>query len=345
VKPANAGEISLGMLLTAGAALFISVGCTTTSKMAKPLSDFSTATSDTTTVTTSALLMAQAADQERTIVVAAKKTDLTTLQEPDVPQFFAPNDLLQRQLALQALSTYAATLKTLSGVDRSADIQKSFDSLKTSMESTAGSITKLSQTSQAPIPNGVVSGLVSLGSNVAVGHMVGKREQAIRTALETNDKTVTKICRLLASELKPNGEIYDQLERAYVTQEEFASETFTAAVTPKPSDEAKDEAKSTPPPKPSNGAPSGDAKEKAKPPAPLKPSDRVPLIKTYVGLINKKEYALALLNSLASAYRKLAQAHTALMVQSESGTKSDLQLKSLTAEIESVKFFYSQIPK
>ena len=329
---------SLRMLLTACAALFISVGCTTTSKMAKPLSDFSVATTDATTVTTFALSIVQAADQEEAIINASK---LTELREEDVLPVFRPNDLLQRQLTLQALSTYAATLKSLSGVDRSADIQKSFDSLKTSMESTATSITKLSEASKAPIPSGVVSSLVALGSIPVVAYSVGEREKAIRTALQTNDNAIAGICRLLAAELEPRGMIYKQLQHAYRRQEEAAIDSFKAAAAPKANEGAPEKGKPTPP----DQAPNGEAKDQNKPPAAPKPSELAPIAKTFIGVRNKKEYSLALLSSLASTYRKLAHAHTALKAQSETGAKSDIQLKALAVEIDNVKFFYSQIPK
>jgi hypothetical protein len=286
--------------------------------MAKPLSDFSTASSDTTTVTTSALTIVQSADQDETVLKASK---LSSIKEKDIPELFRPEDLLQRQLTLQALSSYATTLKTLSGVDRSADIQKSFDSLKTSIDSTVTTINKLNTGSQTPIPPGVVSGLVSLGSNLVIAYSVGEREKAIRTALEKSDNTVTKICNLLAAELDSHGVIYDQLKHAYQTQEESAIDNFEAISTPKKAD--------------------GDPKPSATP----KPSDLAPYAKALVGLRNKKENSLALLSSLAASYRKLAQAHTALKVQSQNGATADLQLRELSAQIDSVKFFYAQTTK
>jgi len=332
----NDAKYSLALLLTAGAALLVSISCSSTSKMAKPLSDFSAATSEITTVTTSALPMVQAADQDEVVLKASQGT---SLKEKDIPEFFRPNDLLQRQLTLQALSTYAATLKALSGVDRSADIQKSFDSLKTSIDSTVTTINKLNTDSKTQLPSGVVSGLVSLGSSLVIAYASAERDKAIRTALEKSDSTVTKICRLLAAELERHGVIYDQLEYAYQKQEESASDSFQATVqsfNASGDSETKDTSKPSATPEP-NATP--------KPRATPKPSDLAPYVKTFLGLRNKKEYSLALLGSLASSYRKLAQAHTALKLQSETGAKSDIQLRALSSEIDNVKFLYSQVSK
>lgn len=293
--------------------------------MARPLGDFSAATSDATSVTTAALSIVQAADQDEMVTKGSK---LSSLREGSLPEFLHPNDVLQRQLVLQALSTYAATLKTLSGVDRSADVQKSFNSLGASIDSTVTTINKLNTGSATQIPSGVVSSLVSLGANFIDAYMVAEREKAIQMALEKSDKTVARICSLLAAELTPpHGVIYDQLQHAYRTQEEVASDSFQAVV----------DAANTP----------GDPKAKAasKPAATPKPSDLAPSVKTFIGVRNKKEYSLALLGSLASSYRKIAQAHTALKIQSENGPKSNLELRALSAEIDNVKLLYSQVSK
>ena len=317
----------LGLLLIACAALLVPISCSSTSKMAKPLGDFSAATSDAATVTTSALSIVQSADQDA-VVTKAAAAKLTSLKEKDVPAFFHPNDLLQRQLALQTLTTYAATLKTLSGVDKSADIQKSFDSLKTSIDSTVTTINKLNTDSKTQIPSGVVSGLVSLGSNLVIAYAAGERDKAIQTALEKSDTNVTRICSLLAAELgPPHGAIYDQLQNDYRTQEEAADVSFREITNPSLQE--------------------GDSKPKdaSKQSAMLKPSELAPSIKMFLSLNNKKEYSLALLGSLASSYRKIAQAHTALKLESETGAKSDLQLRAVASEIDNVKFLYSQLSK
>ena len=327
MTPVNGAKYKFGMQVAACAVFLIGIGCSSTSKMAKPLGDFSAATSEASTVTTSALSIVQSADQDA-VVTKASAAKLTSLKEKDVPAFFHPNDLLQRQLALQALTTYAATLKTLSGVDKSADIQKSFDSLKTSMESTVTTINKLNTDSKTQIPSGVVSGLVSLGSNLVIAYAAGERDKAIRTALEKSDSNVAKICRLLAAELgPPHGAIYDQLQNDYRTQEEAADVNFRAIANP-PAQEG-------------NSKP----KDASTPGAAPKPSELAPSIKTFLSLNNKKEYSLALLGSLASSYRKIAQAHTALKLESETGAKSDLQLRALSSEIDNVKFLYSQLSK
>jgi hypothetical protein len=308
------GAFRLTTIFAAFAVLLTS--CATSSKMAKPLSQFSNAATDATTITASALTVVQNADQDEGVINASK---LTELKERDVPEFFRPEDLLQRQLVLQGLANYATALKTLSGLDRSADIQKSFDSLKTSMESTVATINKL-DTGSTPIPSGVVSGLVSLGSNVIIAYSVGEREKAIRTALEKSDSTVGEICSLLASELRPGRSIYKQLEHAYRTQEEAITDNFKAISSPKPDKDGK-----TPPP--------------------AKPSDLAPYAKTFIGIRTKKENSLALLSSLASAYRGIAEAHTALKIESETGAKSEVQLVQLSAAIDRVKFFYTQATK
>src|SRR5438046_2737912 len=100
----------------------IASGCASTSKMAKPLTDFTAATTEAMRVTTAALTTVQAVDQDSQAIERslAEKTP-QSLREQDVKQILRPDDLLQRQLALQALSTYAATLKALSTVDKSAD--------------------------------------------------------------------------------------------------------------------------------------------------------------------------------------------------------------------------------
>ena len=88
----------LASILAAFAVLLTS--CATTSKMAKPLNQFSNAATDATTITASALTVVQNADQDEGVIKASK---LTSLKEKDVPEFFRPEDLLQRQLVLQAL--------------------------------------------------------------------------------------------------------------------------------------------------------------------------------------------------------------------------------------------------
>lgn len=279
--------------------LALSIGCifacATQSKMAKPLTDFNAATADATSATTSGLTLVQSADQDEAVVNASK---LTELKEGKLPEFFRPEDLLQRQLALQALNAYATTLKTLATTDKSADIQKSFDSLKTSVDSTATTISKLNAGATNPIPTGVVSGLVSLSSNLVIAYSVAERERGIEQALDKSDKTVGKICSLLASELEQHGAIYDQLQNSYRVQEEATEDNFNSlfkpAGTPDPS-------KPTPTPK---------------------PSDLAPIVKTFVTLRTKKENTLALLNSLALVYRKIAKAHTALKLQSQGGPKA-----------------------
>jgi hypothetical protein len=311
----NADYNSLPLLIGGCAALLVLVGCSSTSRMAKSLADFSAATADATTSTTVALSIVQSADQDEEVLKASKGG---SLKEPDIQPFFRPSDLLQRQLTLQALSTYAAGLKTLAGTDRSADIQKSFDSLKTSLDSSVTTINKLVPDSKTQIPSGVVSGLVALSSNLVIAYQAHERDTAIRTVLENSDSTVTKICRLLASELEPHGPIYDQLKGAYRAQEESVTDTFVTAI--------KEAAAKTPP-------------------QTLKPGDLAPQAKTFVGLTNKKEYSLALLNSLALSYRKIARAHTALKLESETGAKANLQLRALSSEIDNVKFLNSQIPK
>jgi hypothetical protein len=321
-------------LLVVCATFPVLVCCSSTSKMSKPLTDFNAATTETTTVTTSVLAVVQTADQEEAVLKASK---LKVLKERDIPEFLRPNDLLQRQLTLQALSTYTITLKTLAGVDRSADIQKSFDSLKTSIDSTVTTINKLSTDSKTQIPSGVVSGLVSLGSNLVIAYAAAEREKAIRAALEKSDSTVAKICRLLASELEPHGVIYDELKHAYQAQEEEAIDSFQSVVDSASSggnDKGKDASKPGETPNPSATVKFGSTP---------KPSELAPYAKALLGLRNKKEYSLALLGSLASSYRKLAQAHTALKLQSETGTKSDLQLRALISELDNVNFFQSQI--
>lgn len=303
--------------------LFALVGCTTTSKMAKPLGDFSAATSDTTTVTTSTLTIVQTVDQEAQATKAAASAP-KELKEDLVKEFFRPNDLMQRQLALQALSNYAATLKALAGVDRSADIQKSFDSLKTSIDSTVTNINKLATDSKTPIPTGVISGLVGLGSNLVIAYQVQERDAAIQQALERSDPTISHICHLLAWELRQP--IYDQLKHDYRTEEEAANDAFQALIAPKTEGES--------PPKDST-------KARTLP----KPPDLVPPIKSFATLNVKKEYSLELISSLALAYQRIAEAHAALKLESKTGVKSAGQLRALSSQIDNVKVLYAQIPK
>src|SRR5581483_5832954 len=245
----------MNLLCRVGLAVALAfTGCTTTSKMAKPLGDFSAATSDTTTVSTAALSIVQAIDQEAQVTKAAASGP-KQLKEDLVKEFFRPNDLLQRQLALNALANYAATLKALAGVDRSADIQKSFDSLKTSIDSTVTNINKLAGDSKLPIPSGVVSGLVALGSNLVIAYQVHERDLAIRQALERSDPTVHRICQLLSSELQRRGPIYDQLQHDYRTQEEAADIAFRALIAPPAEGPPKDPTKPAATPKPPDLAP------------------------------------------------------------------------------------------
>jgi len=295
--------------------------------MAKPLGDFSSATSDTTTTTSSVLSVVQAVDQDSQAIEAAKNPP-ASLKEKDVHPIFGPNDLLQRQLALQSLATYAATLKSLSGVDRSGDIQKSFDSLKTSIDASVNTINELATDSKTKIPSGVVSGLVSLGGNLVKDYAAHEREKAIRFALERSDATVAKICGLLADELSPGmPKIYDQLETDYGTQEEAADKKYKSA---RASALAEADSK---------------LKDETKTGAPATPPDLTPYFKSFAVLKAKKDYSLALLKSLASAYHKIAEAHNALKIQSETGVKSSPQLRALSSEIDNAKFLYSQIPK
>jgi hypothetical protein len=281
-----------------------------TCKMAKPLSNFSAAISEATTVTTSALSFVQAVDHDEAVLRAARGM---SLKENDFPEFLSLDDLLRRQLVLQALATYAASLETLSGVDRSADIHKSVESLKTAIDSTVTSINKLNTQPTRQLSSGLASDLLSLGSNLAIAFASGGRDRAIRTTLEENDKAVTKICSLFAAELEPHGVIYDEIENDYRRKEEAADYSFRAM--------AKPRLYATPDPDLSAHA------------------------KAFLEAKNQKEYLLALLNSLASSYRRIGQAHTALKVQSENGTKSDVQLKALSSEVDKLRFLSSKVSK
>jgi hypothetical protein len=309
--------LRLGLACAIGAALF---GCASTSKMAKPLNEFSAITSDSTTVTTAVLTVVQSVDQESQAIELTREPP-KSLKEGIVQPIFRPNDLLQRQLALQSLATYAATLKALATVDRSADIQKSFDSLKTSLDSSANTIAKLASGSTMQIPSGVVSGIVSLGSILAKAYALQEREKAIRAALETSDGTITRICNLLSSELRPGGAIYDQLKHDFNTQEEAADDKYQATRKPASETDAKPPAEAKPPP------------------------DLTPLFKSFAAIKTKKDYSLALLNSLAASYRQIAQVHTALKIQSETGVASSAQLRQLSAQIDNAKLLNAQISK
>lgn len=321
-RPLLSLRVSAALLLV-GATALVSFGCASGSKMAKPFGDFSAATSDATTATTTALSLAQSVDQESQ-AIEQMRTPPEELKENVVKPIFRPNDLLQRQLALQGLAAYATTLKTLAAVDRSADIQKSFDSLKTSLDSTANNINSLAGNSKEPIPSGVVSGLVSLGSILAKSYALEERDKAIRSALEKSDGKVAKICGLLSGELSPGGPIYDQLKHDFNTQEEAAADKYKLARNPPAEANAKGQGE-------------------AKPPTP--PPDLSPLFKAYVDIIKKKEYSLAMLTSLATSYRRIAQAHNALKVQSETGVASSAQLSALSVEIDNVKFLNGQLAK
>jgi hypothetical protein len=302
--------------ITVGAVAFVSISVSiiqiwaeSPSKMTKALNEFSAATSEATSVTTSALSIVQAVDQDEAILRASGGN---RLRESDFPTFFQPDDLIQRQLILQSLSTYVAALAALSSADTSNDIRKNADSLKKTIDVAVTRLNQLDKQSTVQIPADLASDLVSLGSNIVMVYTRGGRDKAVRKALEDNDNRVTRICGQLANEFEPHGIIYDQLKNAYQVQEEVASMRFEELVSQNPK--------------------------------PM-PKDVEPYVRTFLSLKTKKEYLLALLRSVGLSYHRLGQAHTALKLQSENGVPAEVQLKALSSEIDNLKFLSSQVSK
>ena len=297
-------RIGWGCLLLVGGLLFC--GCATTSRLAKPLGDYSAATTDANTMIGATLVSVGTLDQKvQSTPWFIESNNLTELRESAFSPFLRPDDLLQRELAAQALCTYAAKLKELAGINGSDAINKSANSAGAAINSIVTNINQLGTGSANAIPTGVVSGLASLAGNLVNIYAAAERDKALRQVLEENNQIISNICNLLADELDPAnaGFIYKHVEHDYRLLEENADKRFKQATA----------------------------------------NEKPAVVTEYLDNLRKKNYTLALMRNLAVLYRQIAETHSAILAQSQGGQKPDTALARLSDDLALARFYSSQI--
>ncbi len=283
--------------------LSLTAACSSTSHMAGPLTAFSSATGDAAIATRAGIETLQNADLDKSAYNASKNS---SLNEDLFPFFLSTGDVYQRLLVLDALSMYASRMKQLAGTDKLGDINRNFADLKTSLDSAAASIKKVSGVKNQ-LPEGVFEVLTGIGQVIVNLHVADIREKTISTALEKTDPFITRACELIASEYSgPHGLFYDQLQASYRTLQLSADDDFKS---------------------------SSNAQAKLK------------VSREYGLLLKKKRLGLSLFDSIANSYLKIAGAHNAMLLQARDNIQSDDALNSLNAQIEYTKFIYSQLGK
>jgi hypothetical protein len=284
-------------------ALTFLFSCSSTSRMAGPLTSFSAAVGDATVAAKSGIDTLQNADLDKSAYQASKAKELG---EDLFTPFLTTGDVRQRLLVLDGLSMYATKMKQLSGLDRTADINKNFGDLNTNLGNLSKDISKIPDVKN-PIPDGVLTAMVQIGQALVNLQVAEIRDKAITAALEKTDPYIGQACELIASEYSgPHGVLYDQLQHSYRTLETSDSEVFKSS---------KDS------------------------------QARLKAAKDYGLLLKKKEVGVSLLNSIAESYRKIAKAHNALLLESKTGIKSDDALANLNSQIDYTKFLYTQLTK
>ena len=290
--------------LLAGSALLWAAGCAPLSTSEKPLASFALSVEGTTNATATAFTLIQAADLDQLTARASAKS---ALKEREFDFLLNPQDLLQRRLALQALSVYAEKLQALSRLENPRELQTEIRSLAASLDSSVIAIHRL-RNSPRPAPAGVAGALAEIAQSLLAVSTVSAREEAIGRILRKNNAPIRRLCGLLASELEaPDGLFYDQVQKAYRDLQRQTASRFTAA--------GKDEAK----------------KEKQ--------------AREYAELLRRREMTLAYLAALGSAYRQMGAAHAALDARYQQGRDPSAALESFSAELQKLKVFASQLGK
>lgn len=278
--------------------------CASTSRMAIPLTNFSTSVAETTVATKAALGTMQSVDMEKLAYEVSTKPE--KLSEKSFQWFMSSDDVYQRILVLDALAAYAGKMKELSGLDKNEDIKKNFSELKTNLDSISKTIETASNVSNK-VPEGIVELIAQIGEGIVSLYVSQERDQAISEALGKTNPYIQQMCKLMSSEYskEQRGIFYKQLENSYRKLEGPISKKFESAKEP----------------------------------------EKLSLAKEYGTLLRKKEISLKLLDSIGDSFNQIAAAHNALLLQSRQNINSDDQLSALNAQIETTKYFYSQLAK
>jgi hypothetical protein len=302
--------------------------CSYTSKLAKPLANFSGAVGQGATATNTSLDLIASVDLEKSSYIAVEKLydkeakekqkekqgeESSPIQwklfESDFAPILTVNDLMQRKLALEGLTIYTAKLSELAGMDKKAEIDTTTGELKNTLDSITQKINDINASNK--VPDGVVSGLAAIGGDVLNAYVAHKRDMALAQTLSQADDKVKNICLLLAEEYDPHtGRLYKQLENSYRVREKSLNQQFK---------EAKDK------------------------------KTRMDIAKQFGILLRNKQYALALLAGISSYYRNVADAHHALMLASKyniGGTETIKEMQSqITLQLTLIQFLTAQLGK
>lgn len=200
--------------------------CSSTSRMAGPLTAFSSATGEAAVATKAGIETLQNVDLEKSAHDASKKTELS---ERLFSPFLSIGDVHQRLLVLDALSMYATKMKQLAGIDKTEEIKKNFDDLGASLDSISKSIQNVPGV-EHKLPDGVFEALAKIGQELVNLHVANIRDKAISAGLKKTDPLITQTCALIASEFSgPHGIFYDQLQTSYRTLQSSINETFKSS--------------------------------------------------------------------------------------------------------------------
>jgi hypothetical protein len=294
--------ILAGWALLAGGGLLC--GCASTSPLAAPLNEYSTATAQASTQVQSSLAAIRTIDQKVQSSPFYITNHVSELRENSFPSFLGPEDLLQRTLAVQTLANYTAKLKELAGMDESKSLTDSATAAGEAIDSTATNIQQLAGHSSSAIPAGVVSGLASLAGNLVNLSVVKDRDRALQEALCHNSPVVSNICALLADELDPAkaGPIYNHVENDYRQLEEIAEKRFKSA----------------------------------------QDNEKPAIVTDYMNLLHEKTYTLASMRNLAGLYRQIAETHAALAGSANSRQRT-VAMARLSEDLAMAAFYNSQI--
>jgi hypothetical protein len=219
------GRQTLRSILFAILALLIS-SCASTSRMADPLTIFSSATGEAAVATKAALDTIRTVDIEKSAYNASSKDELS---EESFPPFLTIGDIQQRVLVLDALATYANKMKQLAGLNKSKEIKKNFADLKTNLDSLSQTIESVPGVNHK-LPDGVLEALTLIGEELVNLYVAHVRNKAISDALEKTDPYIKKMCDLISSEYSnTHGTLYDQLQASYRTLQTSINEKFKTA--------------------------------------------------------------------------------------------------------------------
>jgi len=200
--------------------------CASTSRMAGPLTSFSSATGEAVVASRAALDTIQTVDIEKSAYNAATENELS---EKLFPPFLTIGDVQQRVLVLDALATYANKMKQLAGLNKSEEIKKNFADLKTNLDSLSKTIESVPGVTHK-LPDGVLGALTLIGEGLVNLYVAHERDKTISDALEKTDPYIKKMCDLISSEYSnKHGTFYDQLQASYRTLQTSINEKFKSA--------------------------------------------------------------------------------------------------------------------